>query len=82
MANYLHSQADALYREGDERGDNAALKQSIEIWRLVLDKRTRERAPLDWAETQDNLGAALWSLGERRAARRGWRRRSKSIARR
>ena len=33
---YLERQADALYREGDERGDNAALKQSIEASHLVL----------------------------------------------
>ncbi len=82
VASYLHSQADALYREGEERGDNAALKQSIEVWRLVLDKRTRERVPLDWAMTQNNLGNALRSSASARAARRGWRRRSPPIARR
>ena len=27
--------------------------------------RTRERVPLDWAKTQNNLGAALKRLGER-----------------
>lgn len=27
--------------------------------------RTRERVPLDWARTQNNLGNALQSLGER-----------------
>ena len=26
--------------------------------------RTRERVPLDWAKTQNNLGAALQTLGE------------------
>src|SRR6516162_541829 len=50
---------------GDEKGDNAALKQSIEIWHLVLAERTRERVPLDWASTQTNLGNALRTLGER-----------------
>jgi tetratricopeptide (TPR) repeat protein len=62
---YLERQANALYREGDERGDNAALKQSIETWHLVSQQRPRERVPLDWAMTQMNLGNALWSLGER-----------------
>ena len=62
---YLERQADALYREGDERGDNAALKQSIETWHLVLQQRPRERVPLDWARTQMNLGNALERLGER-----------------
>jgi hypothetical protein len=45
-ANYLQSEANALYRQGDEKGDNAALKQSIEIWRLVLEQRPRDRVPL------------------------------------
>ena len=58
-ANYLSSEAEALYRQGDEKGDNAALKQSIEIWSLVLAQRPRERVPLDWAATQNNLGNAL-----------------------
>ena len=31
------------------------------------EERTRERVPLDWAMTQNNLGTALWTLGEREA---------------
>lgn len=62
---YLNSEADALYREGDERGDNTALLQSIDMWRLVLQQRPREQVPLDWAATQTNLGIALEKLGER-----------------
>jgi hypothetical protein len=30
-----------------------------------LKERTRERVPLDWAMTQNNLGNALQTLGER-----------------
>jgi hypothetical protein len=41
-ADYLHRQAFALHREGDEQGDNAALKQSIQIWHLVLRYRPRD----------------------------------------
>jgi tetratricopeptide (TPR) repeat protein len=63
--NYIQEQANALYREGYEHGNNAALKQSIATWRLVFQYRTRERVPLQWAMTQDNLGLALWALGER-----------------
>ncbi|MBF0416504.1 MAG: hypothetical protein HQL79_12145 [Magnetococcales bacterium] len=33
--------------------------------REALKERTRERVPLDWARTQNNLGAALQALGER-----------------
>jgi hypothetical protein len=31
----------------------------------ALKERSRERVPLDWAATQNNLGNALWALGER-----------------
>jgi tetratricopeptide (TPR) repeat protein len=65
QAKYLGSQAHALYRQGDEKGDNAALKQSVEIWHLVLAQRPRDRVPPDWAETQNDLGLALFRLGER-----------------
>ena len=63
--NYLDKAADAFYRQGDEFGDNAALLSAIEISRTVLRQRTRERVPLDWATTQNNLGTAFATLGER-----------------
>ena len=50
---YLDRQADALWRQGDERGDNDALRSSIEIYRRTLEERTRDRVPLDWAMTQN-----------------------------
>src|SRR5205085_2889843 len=62
---YLDQEADALYREGDERGDNAALTEAIERYRIALDLRSRDRVPLDWATTQKNLANALETLGER-----------------
>ncbi len=34
-------------------------------YRAALEERTRERAPLEWATTQNNLGLALARLGER-----------------
>ena len=46
------------------------------------DRGTRERVPLDWAATQNNLGSALPSLGAREAGPRGWRRRWRPTARR
>ena len=62
---YRHRQADALYREGDEHGDNAALKAAIETLHLVLQQRPRERVPLEWAATQMSIGNALTTLGDR-----------------
>lgn len=64
-ADYLHQQANALYQQGDEFGDNAALLNAIAVWRKTLELRPRERVPLDWATTQNNLGNALFRLGER-----------------
>jgi tetratricopeptide (TPR) repeat protein len=62
---YRYSQARALYRQGDEKGDNAALVRVIVLLRDLLETRPRERAPLDWAKTQAGLGSALRVLGER-----------------
>ena len=64
-ANYLQLQATALYLEGDTRGDNSALEQSINVWHDVLRYRPRDRVPLDWAEAQRSLGNVLELLGER-----------------
>jgi tetratricopeptide (TPR) repeat protein len=65
QGSYLAWQADALYQQGDERGDNDALRTSVEIWRRALTDYSRERAPVQWAATQNNLGTALEELGER-----------------
>ncbi|HET7879636.1 MAG TPA: hypothetical protein VFL55_02050 [Acetobacteraceae bacterium] len=62
---YLNRQADALWRQGDERGDNSALQHAIQIDRRVLEERTRDRVPLQWAATEMNVGNALRILGER-----------------
>ena len=35
-----------------------------------MEERTRERVPLDWTETQMNLGKALTTLGKRKAEAR------------
>jgi hypothetical protein len=41
------------------------LEQAVAAYREALKEMTRERAPLDWATTQMNLGTALGTLGER-----------------
>src|SRR5205823_1688016 len=61
----LRRQADAMQREGEERGDNAALQQAIPLYSRALELSRRDRAPIDWATTQNNLGSALATLGER-----------------
>src|SRR5262245_27977162 len=62
---YLRREAGALYQQGLEFGDNAALNLAIERYKRLIDLTPRERVPLDWATTQNNLGNALSSLGER-----------------
>jgi tetratricopeptide (TPR) repeat protein len=43
----------------------ARLEQAVAAYRAALEEWTRERVPLDWAVTQNNLGNALALLGER-----------------
>jgi len=57
--------AGALADLGAEFGDNGALLEVIAAYRAVLGLAPRERVPLDWAMTQNNLGNALSRLGER-----------------
>ena len=70
---YLDKEADALYQQGDEFGDNAALVSAIERYRRLLALMPRERAPSNWAAAQNGLGNALLTLGLRRMATRSSR---------
>src|SRR5262245_48242843 len=45
------------------------LKESVVLFREALKEQTRERVPLAWAQTQNNLVLALWRLGERENGR-------------
>ncbi len=58
--------ANALYRNGREFGDPAALRAAVTIFQdEALPRAPRATRPLDWAMTQNNLGNALATLGER-----------------
>jgi tetratricopeptide (TPR) repeat protein len=63
--NYRLSHAGVLYDQGSEFGDNAALAEAISVYRDALRLVPSDRVPLDWAMTQNNLGTALQTLGER-----------------
>jgi tetratricopeptide (TPR) repeat protein len=62
---YLLRQADALYREGGERGDNNALREAIEVCRSALAQYPRSEAPIPWANAETDLGNVLQTLGQR-----------------
>lgn len=62
---YLLAKVNALTTQAYERGDNQALIEAITTCQLALLDNTRQRAPLDWAKTQTDLGIALETFGER-----------------
>jgi tetratricopeptide (TPR) repeat protein len=64
---YVRRAANALADYGDHKGDNDALRQAIHAYHEALSMVTRDRVPLDWARTQNNLGTALQTLGAREA---------------
>ena len=73
----LNNLGNALQKLGERESGTTRLEQAVDAFRDALRERTRERMPLDWARTQNNLGNALLEArGNARAARRGWRRRS------
>ena len=64
-ADYLEKQADALYQQGNEFGDDAALRSSITILKQLIDMFPRATSPADWGRVQSSLGLALETLGAR-----------------
>ena len=48
----------------ERQGGTAKLEEAVAAYRAALEE-TRERVPLGWAMTQNNLGNALRALGER-----------------
>ena len=68
---YLEQEARALYRQGDERGDNRAAALAISRFQGLAAATDRATQPLVWARTQSNLGAALQTLGERESGTTG-----------
>ena len=61
----------SLHRALSERESvgTARLHEAVAALRAAVEKRTRERLPLDWAKTQNNIGIVLTRLGERESGR-------------
>jgi tetratricopeptide (TPR) repeat protein len=55
----------ALSDLGERESGTARLEEAVAAFRAALEDYKRERVPLDWARTQNNLGEALRTLGER-----------------
>jgi tetratricopeptide (TPR) repeat protein len=55
----------ALLRLGERDRQLSKVEDAVAALRSALMERTRERVPLEWAATQNNLGAALEVLGGR-----------------
>jgi tetratricopeptide (TPR) repeat protein len=68
----LHLCGAALAALGERESDSARLKEAIAAYRAALEERTRERVPVDWATTQNNLGGALSALAEREGDTARW----------
>jgi tetratricopeptide (TPR) repeat protein len=64
-AAYLERQADALYQQGYEFGDDGALRSAIELQKRLVELFPRARKPVDWTRIQHNLGLQLYTLGAR-----------------
>jgi tetratricopeptide (TPR) repeat protein len=65
-ANSKSKLAHSLQRLGENMADNTALSEAIHIYGgLLTSDHTRELDPQGWASTQNDLGTALLSLGER-----------------
>lgn len=55
----------ALQTLGSQTGTSQPLEQAVSAFKNGLQEWTRDKAPLSWALTQNNLGAALGVLGKR-----------------
>jgi tetratricopeptide (TPR) repeat protein len=61
----LEMWADSAYELGKDSLVPDLLRESVTIWRQLLTKLSRNTQPDHWAGTQNNLGTALATLGER-----------------
>ena len=80
LAGVQFSLAVALALDGEQSGKNEPLAESIALNRKVQEENTRERVPLDWARTQNNLGKALRGSASGRPERQNSKRPSPPFA--
>jgi hypothetical protein len=56
----------SLWALGKRESGTARLEEAVAAFRAALKERPRERVPLQWAATQNNLNASEKLLAERR----------------
>jgi tetratricopeptide (TPR) repeat protein len=57
--------ANALLMIGEQAGTNETLEEAVSLYGHVVEERSHDQAPFEWARAQNNLGVALLRLGER-----------------
>jgi hypothetical protein len=73
--------SDALSTFGEQSGQNQPLEEAVTVYQEALQDYTRERLPLQWTGTQNNLGKPSKRWGSGRAARFGSKRPSRLTGR-
>ena len=58
-ASQIEALGSALWSLAERESGTARLNEAVAAYREALTKRTRDRVPLDWAMTQNNLGVAF-----------------------
>ncbi|WP_316174412.1 tetratricopeptide repeat protein [Bradyrhizobium sp. SZCCHNRI1073] len=62
---YFAKQANALQNEGEQFGNNDALRAAIAVWRRAKEFSPFESDPEDHRKAHNNLGSAIYALAER-----------------
>jgi tetratricopeptide (TPR) repeat protein len=62
---YFAKQANALQNEGEQFGNNDALRGAIAVWRRAKDSCSFEVDPERHRKAHNNLGSAIYALAER-----------------
>ena len=69
-SDYLEeARSDALYRQGHERAEDAALKTAVKRYREIAQRSLPAQDPLMWIRVQNKLGLALLRLGEQKGTK-------------
>ncbi len=66
IASFLFAQTDDYEEQSQRRGSNSAALVAIALYQETLTINTRDKAPLQWAGTTENLGYAFWETGDKR----------------